>query len=85
MLQKWFVLTRTEESGWKPPKLTKEDVVTLQDQLRNILELMKNHSSSWPFHVPVSREEVPDYYDVIKDPIGSSFAFPSNNCRFGVG
>jgi ribosomal protein S18 acetylase RimI-like enzyme/vacuolar-type H+-ATPase subunit H len=58
-----------KESGWKPPKLTKEDVVTLQDQLRNILELIKNHSSSWPFHVPVSREEVPDYYDVIKDPI----------------
>ena len=30
---------------------------------------MKKHKSSWPFLDAVNREEVPDYYDIIKDPI----------------
>lgn len=34
---------------------------------------LQNHSSSWPFLKPVDKREVPDYYDVIKDPIGESF------------
>jgi len=25
---------------------------------------------SWPFHEPVSKEEVPDYYVIISDPMG---------------
>lgn len=31
--------------------------------------MLKNHKCSWPFKEPVKREEVPDYYDVIKNPI----------------
>lgn len=34
-----------------------------------ILELLKTHKSAWPFRDPVKREEVPDYYDIIKEPI----------------
>lgn len=30
---------------------------------------MKKHKSCWPFLDAVNKEEVPDYYDIIKDPI----------------
>jgi histone acetyltransferase len=30
---------------------------------------LNTHKSSWPFIKPVSREDVHDYYEVIKDPI----------------
>lgn len=33
---------------------------------------MQNHPSAWPFAVPVSKEEVPDYYEVIKEPMDLS-------------
>ena len=36
----------------------------------NIIESMKRHKSAWPFIDPVNKEEVPDYYDIILDPIG---------------
>ena len=31
---------------------------------------MKKHKSSWPFLEPVNKDDVPDYYDIITDPIG---------------
>jgi histone acetyltransferase len=31
---------------------------------------MRKHKSSWPFIEPVNKEDVPDYYDIIQDPIG---------------
>lgn len=31
---------------------------------------MKRHKQSWPFVDPVNKDDVPDYYDVITDPIG---------------
>ena len=31
---------------------------------------MQNHSLAWPFLQPVPKEEVPDYYVVIKSPMG---------------
>jgi hypothetical protein len=31
---------------------------------------MRKHKSSWPFLEPVNKEDVPDYYDIIQDPIG---------------
>lgn len=33
--------------------------------------LSQNHPSSWPFRKPVDRDEVPDYYDVIRFPMGA--------------
>ncbi|GME80189.1 unnamed protein product [Ambrosiozyma monospora] len=33
---------------------------------------MQNHPSNWPFMQPVNRDEVPDYYQVIKEPMDLS-------------
>ncbi|ABN64461.2 predicted protein [Scheffersomyces stipitis CBS 6054] len=33
---------------------------------------MTNHPSAWPFAVPVNKEEVQDYYEVIKEPMDLS-------------
>ncbi|MCD9646950.1 DeSI-like protein hag1 [Datura stramonium] len=30
---------------------------------------MHDHPDSWPFKEPVDARDVPDYYDIIKDPI----------------
>lgn len=45
---------------------------SFQKSCEKILELLKSHKSSWPFKDAVKREEVPDYYDVIKNPIDLS-------------
>jgi histone acetyltransferase len=37
-----------------------------------ILTEMQNHPSNWPFVQPVSRTDVPDYYEVIKEPMDLS-------------
>lgn len=39
------------------------------NQLLHLLNDMQNHNSAWPFLVPVNRDEVPDYYNVIKEPM----------------
>lgn len=31
---------------------------------------MFEHPDAWPFKEPVDAREVPDYYDIIKDPMG---------------
>lgn len=40
--------------------------------LLHLLNDMQNHASSWPFLHPVSREDVADYYEVIKEPMDLS-------------
>ncbi|GEQ69287.1 hypothetical protein JCM33374_g2958 [Metschnikowia sp. JCM 33374] len=37
-----------------------------------LLSELTNHPSAWPFAVPVNKEEVGDYYDVIKEPMDLS-------------
>ena len=34
--------------------------------------LPQSHKMAWPFLEPVNADEVPEYYDVITDPIGES-------------
>lgn len=31
---------------------------------------MRKHKASWPFLDPVNKEDVPDYFDVISNPVG---------------
>lgn len=32
--------------------------------------MMNEHPDAWPFREPVDARDVPDYYDIIKDPMG---------------
>ena len=63
------------ETGWSPAM----DELSRQPRhgpnynaLLHLLNDMHNHSSSWPFKQPVNREEVTDYYEVIKNPMDLS-------------
>ncbi|CAN6609351.1 histone acetyltransferase Gcn5p [Trichomonascus vanleenenianus] len=61
-----------KEAGWTPemdelarrPKRGPHFAV-----MQHLLSEMQNHPSAWPFAQPVNRDEVPDYYEVIKEPM----------------
>lgn len=62
-------------SGWSPSM----DELSRQprhgpnyNQLLHLLNDMQNHTAAWPFAQPVNRDEVPDYYEVIKEPMDLS-------------
>ncbi|KAK1255098.1 hypothetical protein MKX08_009093 [Trichoderma sp. CBMAI-0020] len=62
-------------SGWSPDM----DELARQprhgpnyNQLLHLLNDLQNHNSAWPFLVPVNRDDVADYYDVIKEPMDLS-------------
>ncbi|CAH8382788.1 unnamed protein product [Eruca vesicaria subsp. sativa] len=71
-----------KEAGWTPDQWGHTrykvfngfvDNATKQKQLnaliRMLLKTMQDHGDAWPFKEPVDILDVPDYYDVIKDPI----------------
>ncbi|KAK1373073.1 Histone acetyltransferase [Heracleum sosnowskyi] len=37
--------------------------------MRTLLKAMYDHPDSWPFKEPVDARDVPDYYDIIRDPM----------------
>lgn len=39
--------------------------------MRRILVELQNHPLAWAFLQPVKADEVPDYYNVIKHPMGA--------------
>ncbi|CAG9767684.1 unnamed protein product [Ceutorhynchus assimilis] len=66
-----------EETGYKPAnRITRgqlleesQDVDTLTNMLKGVLNAVKNHDASWPFRQPVSKADVADYYDHIEYPM----------------
>lgn len=67
-----------KQTGWKPsPRATRggygleecQDIETLSTTLKSVLTAVKSHHMSWPFHLPVKKDEVIDYYDHIKYPM----------------
>ncbi|KAK3341462.1 Bromodomain-containing protein [Lasiosphaeria hispida] len=59
-------------SGWSPDM----DELARQprhgpnyNQLLHLLNDLQNHQSSWPFLTPVNKDDVADYYEVIKEPM----------------
>lgn len=63
------------ESGW----LEEMDKIAQKPKrgphynfMMTLLQELVNHPSAWPFAVPVNKEEVGDYYDVIKEPMDLS-------------
>lgn len=70
-----MLIKAIKESGWSPSM----DELSRQprhgpnyNQLLHLLNDMQNHTSAWPFAQPVNKEEVPDYYEVIKEPMDLS-------------
>ncbi|PRP81257.1 histone acetyltransferase KAT2A, partial [Planoprotostelium fungivorum] len=57
------------ESGWNPPAPNMLEIDLLMREVREVIIKLKEHPNSWPFHHPVDRKEVPDYYQIISDPI----------------
>ncbi|KAI0998587.1 Histone acetyltransferase [Podosphaera aphanis] len=62
-------------SGWSPDM----DELARQprhgpnyNQLLHLLNDLQNHNSAWPFLNPVNRDEVADYYEVIREPMDFS-------------
>ena len=58
------------EAGWRPNEVAPKVQQTALDfaQLRTLHRELMKHSASWPFQEPVSEQEAPDYYKVIKTP-----------------
>ncbi|EMS66605.1 Histone acetyltransferase GCN5 [Triticum urartu] len=73
------------EAGWTPDQwghsksrsTFSSDYNTYRQQLTSlmrmllkaILQSLVDHADAWPFKEPVDSRDVPDYYDIIKDPI----------------
>ncbi|BBN19950.1 histone acetyltransferase [Marchantia polymorpha subsp. ruderalis] len=69
-----------KESGWPPEEWTKTKIrlantdapptrQALNVFMRYLLKMVIDHPDAWPFKEPVDAREVPDYYEVIKDPV----------------
>ncbi|KAL9957398.1 hypothetical protein ACROYT_G039030 [Oculina patagonica] len=59
--------TESQAQASKQP-LTSKDY----DSLKRLLRSLQSHKMAWPFLEPVNADEVPEYYDVITDPIDFS-------------
>ena len=57
------------EARWVNENTDEDDVEMLQIYLRELLRAVKSHADAWPFLEPVDGKEVPDYYDVITNPV----------------
>lgn len=61
-----------KESGWSPDM---DELARAPrhgpnyNQLLHLLNDMQNNSNAWPFQQPVNKDEVADYYEVIKEPM----------------
>jgi histone acetyltransferase len=49
--------------------IDREPEIDFKAQLMWIVEKLKNHSRAWPFLKPVSKEEAPNYYEIITTPM----------------
>ncbi|KAM7253705.1 hypothetical protein ACFE04_031387 [Oxalis oulophora] len=69
-----------KEAGWAPDqyghsrfKAPTSDGTSSQkfwtSFMRSLLKTMHDHVDAWPFKEPVDARDVPDYYDIIKDPM----------------
>ena len=52
------------------PKVTSEEIDDLTKKFKIIWKLIRDKDNySWPFLTPVNKRDVPDYYDIIKEPM----------------
>ncbi|KYQ93060.1 bromodomain-containing protein [Tieghemostelium lacteum] len=57
-----------EGSGWVST-VDNQRIQQLQIKFEKILELVKAHPDAWPFLQPVSIDDAPNYYNIVKDPV----------------
>ncbi|VFQ68240.1 unnamed protein product [Cuscuta campestris] len=65
------------EAGWTSDQygysrfkaMNLSDHKSLTAFMRSLVKAMQDHPDAWPFKDPVDAREVPDYYDIIKDPM----------------
>lgn len=64
-----LLIPGVKEAGWSA-EMEKEPFGEQEYKtIKKKLLLLKEHNSSWPFLVPVNKEDVPGYFDVIKEPM----------------
>jgi histone acetyltransferase len=71
----FYKISGIDKSGWKYEdyeNFIKNDNnnINFYTQCRNLVNKIKQTKNSWPFLKPVDPKEVPDYYEVIKEPMG---------------
>nr|GEV44150.1 histone acetyltransferase GCN5 [Tanacetum cinerariifolium] len=88
------------EAGWSPDqwghsrfKMMNASVDVTPNQkltgfMHSVLKAIHDHAEAWPFKDPVDVRDVPDYYDIIRDPMDhktmakqSAFAFATSSLR----
>ena len=63
--------------GPEPMEACLDITDSLYNALKNVLNSVRNHSTAWPFLKPVDKNDVPDYYDHIKYPMGAFISYNS--------
>ncbi|RVW54680.1 Histone acetyltransferase GCN5 [Vitis vinifera] len=67
-----------KEAGWTPDQYghsrfrttrSRKASMTWYNEILKAAKLMHDHPDAWPFKEPVDARDVPDYYDIIKDPM----------------
>lgn len=66
------------KSGWQYEDYEKfvkneNNNVTFLNQCKNIISKIRQNKNAWPFLKPVDLKEVPDYLEIIKEPMGKKF------------
>lgn len=70
-----WTIPAIKESGWSPDM---DELARAPrhgpnyNALLHLLNDMQNNTNAWPFQAPVNKDEVADYYDVIKEPMDLS-------------
>lgn len=67
------------ETGWTPELAASMNRPNVKNAVKSLMQVLLREvvadSRSWPYRKPVDAAEVADYYDVIKNPMGTHFRF----------
>uniref|UniRef100_A0A6B2E558 Bromodomain adjacent to zinc finger domain protein 1A n=1 Tax=Phlebotomus kandelakii TaxID=1109342 RepID=A0A6B2E558_9DIPT len=69
-----------EKSGGKKLRRSGENLPLDSVSLYTLLDAIAKHVDSWPFNRPVAKVEVPDYYEIIKNPMDFAKIKSKLNC-----